>query len=163
MIEQIRTEIATQFGAESIVDVQLDGLQQALVINPAYLVDICDWLRDNPIYYFDFLSNITAVDYHPEAKFAVVYHLTSIPYQKQLTLKVFIANDRMAANLPEIPSVSAVWKTADWHEREAFDLMGVYFSGHPDLRRILLPDDWEGYPLRKDYEDPESYHGIAIK
>ncbi|GGH17406.1 NADH-quinone oxidoreductase subunit C [Sphingobacterium alkalisoli] len=163
MIEQIRTEIVAQFGAESIVDMQLDGLQKALIIHPTSLVNICSWLRDNPTYYFDFLANITAVDYHPEAKFAVVYHLTSIPYQKQLTLKVFIANDRTVENLPEIPSVRMVWKTADWHEREAFDLMGVYFSGHPDLRRILLPDDWKGYPLRKDYEDPESYHGIAIK
>ncbi|MBE8720407.1 NADH-quinone oxidoreductase subunit C [Sphingobacterium pedocola] len=163
MIDQLKTEIVAQFGAESVVDVQLDGLQQALVIHPGYLIDICGWLRDNPIYYFDFLSNITAVDYHPQTKFAVVYHLASIPYQKQLTLKVFITNDRTAAALPELPSVSSVWKTADWHEREAFDLMGVYFDGHPDLRRILMPDDWEGYPLRKDYEDPESYHGIAIK
>jgi len=62
-----------------------------------------------------------------------------------------------------VPSVCSIWRTADWHEREAFDLMGIYFTGHPDLRRILLPDDWAGFPLRKDYEDAESYHGIMIK
>jgi len=92
-----------------------------------------------------------------------VYNLASIPYQTQLMLKVEIENNRRFDNLPEIPSVAAVWRTAEWHEREAFDLMGIFFTGHPDLRRILLPDDWQGYPLRKDYEDAETYHGIAIK
>src|SRR5690606_14553386 len=114
--------------------------------------------------YFDFLSSISAVDYGLEQKsFWVVYHLASIPYKRQLTLKVNPDGGRSSDDLPTVPSVSAVWRTAEWHEREAFDLMGIYFEGHPDLRRILLPEDWEGYPLRKDYEEAEYYQGISIK
>ena len=64
---------------------------------------------------------------------------------------------------PQVPTVSHIWKTADWHEREAFDLMGIQFSNHPDLRRILLPEDWEGHPLRQDYQAQEYYHGIQVK
>jgi NADH-quinone oxidoreductase subunit C len=124
---------------------------------------VCTWLRDSPKYYFDFLANITAVDYHPEERFAVVYNLTSIPFQTQLTLRVELLQGRSIDILPQLPSVAKVWRTADWHEREAFDLMGIFFTGHPDLRRILMPEDWEGYPLRKDYEDPETYHGIPVK
>ena len=71
--------------------------------------------------------------------------------------------DNQPGQLPEVPSVNDVWKTADWHERETFDLCGVTFMGHPDLRRILLAEDWEGYPLRKDYEYPLEYHGIRCR
>jgi len=135
-----------------------------LVVDPALLPQVCLLLRDHADTYFDFLSCISAVDDGIEAgTFTVVYHLASFPYNYQLTLKVVVPNDRQLDNLPSVPSVSGVWRTADWHEREAFDLMGVYFEGHPDLRRILLPEDWEGYPLRKDYEEAEMYHGIAIK
>lgn len=163
MITQIKDFIISRIGEEAIVRVEEEHLQPILVVHTDKLIDIALLLRDTEGYYFDFLSNISAVDYHPEQRFAVVYHLASIPYQTQLTLKVELENDRRPDNLPEVPSVSSVWRTADWHEREAFDLMGIFFSGHPDLRRILLPDDWQGYPLRKDYEDAETYHGIAIK
>lgn len=163
MIEKIKQLLVDQFGASAVVDVEAQPLQPILIVNAAYLLKIAFFLRDTEGLYFDFLSNISAVDYHPETRFAVVYHLASIPYQTQLTIKVEIANERQADALPELPSLAAVWRTADWHEREAFDLMGIFFENHPDLRRILLPDDWEGYPLRKDYMDAESYHGIAIK
>lgn len=163
MENEIVRKIQGKFGVKAVERIETQHLQSILVIGIDFLHDVCLYLRDTEGLYFDFLSNISAVDYHPEAKFELVYHLTSIPYQSQLVLKVELFNDRKLNQLPQVPSVSGVWRTADWHEREAFDLMGVFFENHPDLRRILLPDDWEGYPLRKDYMDPESYHGIAIK
>jgi NADH-quinone oxidoreductase subunit C len=92
----------------------------------------------------------------------VVYHLWSVPHRTTLVLKVILPrwkNDR-EGDLPEVPSVRGVWSTADWHEREVYDLSGVMFTGHPALRRILCPEDWVGHPLRKDYEMPLEYHGI---
>lgn len=162
MIEQLKEKIASQFGEDS-VEILKEGLQENLSVKKDILKELCLWLRDNKDYYFDFLANITAIDYYPENRFSLVYNLTSIPYQKQLTLKVDLPNDRNLNELPVVNSVSSVWRTADWHEREAFDLIGIFFEGHPDLRRILLPDDWEGFPLRKDYKEAESYHGISIK
>lgn len=162
MIEELNQAIKLKFGADA-VEIITDGLQPTLLVKKEMIKSICLWLRDHNTFYFDFLSNITAVDYYPENRFALVYHLTSIPYQQQLTLRIELPNSRDLNDLPEVDSVSSVWRTADWHEREAFDLMGIYFVAHPDLRRILLPDDWEGYPLRKDYIDAESYHGISIK
>ena len=163
MLNKIKDLILTHCGERAVIRIEEEHLQPILVIHADYLLEIALILRDTEGFYFDFLSNITAVDYYPEGRFAIVYHLASIPYQVQTVLKVEIENDRQLNNLPEVQSVSKVWRTADWHEREAFDLMGIYFTGHPDLRRILLPDDWQGYPLRKDYEDAETYHGIAIK
>ena len=163
MIEKLIQDIKDEFGESSVTPYTSDGLQPSICIDATNLLSVCAWLRDHPSYYFDFLSNITAVDYYPEHRFAVVYHLASIPFQYQLTLRVELPNDRSVDNLPELPSVSSIWRTADWHEREAFDLMGIFFTGHPDLRRILLPDDWKGFPLRKDYEDPQEYHVIPIK
>lgn len=160
--QEISALIVSQFGEQAIEKIEETGLQPAVFVNVNLLEKICFYLRDEEGLYFDFLNNIAAVDLK-EVGFLITYHLTSIPYLHTIVLKVVVANDRDLNQLPEIPSVAAVWKTADWHEREAFDLMGIFFTNHPDLRRILLPDDWEGYPLRKDYQDPESYHGIAIK
>ncbi|MBK1441994.1 NADH-quinone oxidoreductase subunit C [Parapedobacter sp. ISTM3] len=161
---RVKSLLAAQFGEAVVVGEEVAGLQPALIISGEWLPQVCLFLRDHEATYFDFLSCISAVDNGPAAEtFTVVYHLASIPHQHQLTLKVMIQNDRRLDNLPVVPSVSSVWRTADWHEREAFDLMGIYFEGHPDLRRILLPDDWHGYPLRKDYEEAETYHGIPIK
>lgn len=164
LIKRTRDLLVGQFGEQIIIDIENEGLQPALLIPVGKLTEVCLFLRDHEETYADFLSCISAVDDGVAAgTFTIVYHLTSIPHKSQLTLKVRIANNRHLDNLPVVPSVSSIWRTADWHEREAFDLMGVFFEGHPDLRRILLPDDWEGYPLRKDYEEAESYHGIAIK
>jgi len=91
-------------------------------------------------------------------RFEVVYHLASLSHGHRIVLKAIVPRDD-----PHIASVAAIYPTANWHERETYDLMGIVFDGHPDLRRILLPDDWEGHPLRKDYVFPESYHGISNK
>ena len=158
--EEIKLKLVSRFGNSVILKEEVTGLQAALFVHVEDLVPVCSFLRDTEGLYFDFLSNITAVDY--EDHFTIVYHLTSLPYQHTVVLKVELEGNRSLDELPEIPSVTSIWRTADWHEREAFDLMGIYFSGHPDLRRILLPDDWEGYPLRKDYQEAEKYHGINI-
>src|ERR1700756_172084 len=161
--EEIKALLTAKFGAETIVGEETGGMQPALLIAPEKIADVCLELRDNPVTYFDFLSCLSGVDYGVEpGRFGVVYHLASIPYQTQLVLKVSKENSRDENNLPSFPSVTSVYRTADWHEREAYDLVGIFFEGHPDLRRLLLPDDWEGYPLRKDYEEAEFYKGIKI-
>jgi len=162
--EDIKLLLTEKFGAEVIVGEETTGLQPALLIDPDRIADVCLELRNNPNTYFDFLSCITGVDYGVEAgRFGVVYHLASIPYKTQLTLKISKENDRNEDDLPSFPSVSPVYRTADWHEREQYDMLGIYFEGHPDLRRLLLPDDWEGYPLRKDYTTVDKYYkGIRI-
>ena len=161
--EEIKSLLLDKFGADVIIGEETAGLQPALLIAPNHITEVCLELRNNPKTYFDFLSSLTGVDYGTEAKrFGVVYHLASIPYQLQLTLKISKENEREENNLPSFPSITSVYRSADWHEREAYDLVGVFFEGHPDLRRILLPDDWEGFPLRKDYKTAEYYKGIKI-
>lgn len=161
--DEIKSLLMAKFGEEVIVGEETAGLQPALLIAPDRIADVCLELRDNPANYFDFLALISGVDYGAEkGRFGVVYHLTSIPYQRQLVLKISKEHGRDVNDLPSFPSVTSVYRTADWHEREAYDLVGIFFEGHPDLRRILLPDDWEGFPLRKDYQTAEYYKGIKI-
>jgi NADH-quinone oxidoreductase subunit C len=131
---------------------------------PTYLIQVSDLpatlfaLQTNPLAYFDMLSCITGIDNGPEVNtMEVIYHLYSIPFHQSLAIKIILPRER-----PEVPSVCELWKTAEWHEREAFDLLGIQFLNHPDLRRILLPADWVGHPLRKDYRHEEYYHGVRI-
>ncbi|QKJ30213.1 NADH-quinone oxidoreductase subunit C [Mucilaginibacter mali] len=162
-LAEVKQLLTDKFGEQVIAGEELTGLQPALLINPAEITRVCLELRDNPATYFDFLSCLSGVDYGVEdGRFGVVYHLTSIPYQTQLVLKVSIVHDRTGDTLPHFPSITAVYKAADWHEREAYDMYGIYFDGHPDMRRLLMPDDWEGFPLRKDYHNAEYYKGIKI-
>lgn len=162
-ILEIKQLLINKFGEEVIVTEDLSGLQPSLTIKSDLIVEVCVELRNNPETWFDFLSCLSGVDYGLEQqKFGVIYHLASIIKNHTLVLKVITENNRSEDNLPIFKSVSSVWRTADWHEREAYDLLGIFFENHPDLRRILLPDDWEGYPLRKDYKTAEKYHDIKI-
>lgn len=104
---------------------------------------------------FDFLQNLTAVDWIKEERIELVYHLWSYARRVGCVVKIDVPRAQ-----PEAPSVAEVWRAANWHEREQFDLLGVTFTGHPDLRRILLPEDWPGHPMRKDYVEAASYRGM---
>ena len=125
-----------------------------VVVKAASLVAVAKFLRDEPRLKLDHLSLISAVDY-PPATIELVYHLDSIGLNHPLVLKVKLPRDAA-----KVASLVDVWATADWHERETFDLMGVDFTGHPNLVRILCAEDWEGSPLRKDYPWPVEYHGV---
>lgn len=119
--------------------------ESTLVADPARIVDLCRHLKDNETYIR--LSGITAVDLHPaEPRFEVIYHLHSLDRNQRLRLKC-----RLSGAAAEIDSVTGVWRSANWYEREVYDMFGVVFRNHPNLIRILMPLDWEGYPLRKDY------------
>jgi NADH-quinone oxidoreductase subunit C len=118
-----------------------------VVLPKEALLQVCAFLRDDPDYSFRFLADVAAVDYgDKKPRFAVVYHLLSHEHNHRLSLKAFLGEEK-----PEIETVTGIWETANWHEREAYDLMGIIFLNHPDLRRILLPSHWECHPLRKDY------------
>lgn len=143
----------------AIVSVDLNATPQALIIHKECIYQVCELLHTNEKTYFDSLSCLTGLDNGEEEKtIEVIYSLYSIPFDLHLTLRVALDRSK-----PEIDSVSEIWKTANWHEREAYDLVGIHFKGHSDLRRILLPDDWEGYPLRKDYVEQEKYHDVKVK
>ncbi|HVY60512.1 MAG TPA: NADH-quinone oxidoreductase subunit C [Planctomycetota bacterium] len=124
-------------------------------VAPKDLVEVMTYLRDEPRLRFDLLNCLTGIDYPKESKLQVVYNLDSVPNLWQLTVKVDIPRDD-----PKIPTLENVFRTADWHEREAWDLVGIEFEGHHNLIRILCAEDWEGHPLRKDYVMPDYYHDI---
>lgn len=150
-----------------------DAIDPYVVVDAGDIVEVCRFLRDDPRLQFDMLNCITGVDYcePDQAKAAkagfephleVVYHMSSFVKRHRFVVKVILPRwkDNIEGQLPEVPSVTSVWPAADWHERETYDLVGIRFIGHPDLRRILLAEDWEGHPLRKDYIFPLEYHGI---
>jgi NADH-quinone oxidoreductase subunit C len=170
--EDIIAAVDQKFG-DRIKSKKLDAIDPFFVIDAADLREVCRFLRDDPKLRFEMLNCISGVDYFepdpkkaPKAGFEphleVVYHFSSFTHQHRAVLKVMLPRwkDNKPGELPEVPSVVALYKTADWHEREVFDLCGVNFVGHPELTRILLSEDWIGHPLRKDYEFPLEYHGI---
>ncbi len=121
--------------------------ETTISIKKENLLEIGRFLKEDQDLLFNFLSLLCGIDYHPMTpRFEVVYHLYSFQQNRRVRIKVPVDGDP-----PEIPTVTSLWPTANWHERETYDLMGIHFQGHPDLRRIFLPDDWEGHPLKKDY------------
>jgi NADH-quinone oxidoreductase subunit C len=163
--QEIFNTLKTKFGDTSI-DTKLSAaggsasvgytIQLWIGIAPDKTKEICLFLRDESALQFDYLSCLSGMDYN-DGTFGVVYHLASTIHKHKIVLKTFCTKDNL-----HIQTVSGVWGTANWHEREVFDLFGIVFDGHPDLRRILLPDDWVGNPLRKDYKVQEFYHGIKV-
>ena len=151
--------IRSKFGAESVIEVNESSTPSSIEVSSSEIVAVLTELYEHKDTYFDMLSCITGMDNGVESNtMEVFYNLYSIPYNFQLMVKVKLDREK-----PIVKSVSNIWQTANWHEREAFDLLGIHFEGHPDLRRILLPADWEGHPLRKDYTHQEYYHGIKVE
>ena len=162
--------------ADRVLGADAEALDPWIEVAPQAITDVCQWLRDEPELRFDTLHCVSGVDYLQvdpkkaaktkwEPHFEVLYHLSSMAKRHRLVLRVTLPRwkDDVQGQLPELPSVMSVWRAGDWHEREVFDLSGVRFLGRPELRRILCPDDWEGHPLRKDYEMPTQYHGIKVR
>ena len=144
-----------KFG-DAVVELQAEGFSPAfVVVSPAAVKEVSRFLKDDPDLSFDVLMCLSGVDY--KDKFAVAYHLHSLKRRHAIGLKVLLPREN-----PSLPSVDDVWPAANFQEREAFDLFGIGFTGSKDLRRILLPEDWEGHPLRKDYKYPDFYHGIKV-
>ncbi|RAV98395.1 NADH-quinone oxidoreductase subunit C [Pseudochryseolinea flava] len=141
------------------VKFDMNARPHAIILAAEDLLAVCEILQRNPATYFDMLSCITGIDNGAEANtMEVVYNLYSIPFNLHLMLKVVLPREN-----PRVESVSGIWKTADWLEREVFDMYGIQFLNHPDLRRILMPADWEGYPLRKDYKHQDYYRNIKVE
>jgi NADH-quinone oxidoreductase subunit C len=152
---EIHARLAAKFG-ERIGPLAPAKMDAFAVVPGADIVEICRYLKDDAELAFDCLMNLSSVDWPKKNQIEVVYHFWSYSKRHAFVLKVQL--DRAK---PEISSIESVWKSADWLEREQFDLMGVKFHGHPDLRRIMLPDDWVGNPLRKDYKEQAEWHNIT--
>ncbi|QDU77572.1 NAD(P)H-quinone oxidoreductase subunit J [Bremerella volcania] len=173
MIDEAFIEtLKNRFGGK-ISGANLENVDPWIEVTSAGLVEVCRYLKQEPTIAFDYLNSICVVDYcETDPKKAakvkwqphleVVYHVSSIRHKTTGVIKVMLPRwkEDVEGQIPELPSVTDVWRAADWHEREAYDLSGVLFVGHQNLRRILCPEDWVGHPLRKDYEMPLEYHGI---
>jgi NADH-quinone oxidoreductase subunit C len=142
-------------------EVQTDenSTPKIITIPLADLRVICSKLLNDPSAYFDMLSCITAIDNGPQAgTMELVYNLYSIPFNHHVGIRTIVNREQA-----ETDTVCDIWRTANWHEREAYDMFGIRFKGHPDLRRILMPADWDGYPLRKDYKQQAYYRDIKVE
>lgn len=153
---EIHERVKERYG-EKVLEFSADALNPTIKVVPEILADVARCLRDDSALQFNYLMCLSGVDYGPGQNLGVVYHMQSMTLMHQIVLKVDLPRES-----PTVPSVALIWRTADWHEREAYDLFGIRFEGHPDLRRIFLPDDWEGHPLRKDYVVQEFYQDIRV-
>jgi NADH-quinone oxidoreductase subunit C len=154
--EAIHEKLQAQFGGH-VRDFNGDARDPYVVVDAAAMHEVGAYLRRDADLQFDSLMCLSGVDYGPDKTLGVVYNLASMRHRHKLTVKVEVPRDGGS-----VPTVSDIWRTAEWHEREAYDMCGMRFENHPDHRRILLPDDWDGFPLRKDYEVQEFYHGIRV-
>ena len=154
---EIYAALAQQF-PDKVSDFKGEVLEPCLTVEGASIIEVCRFLRDGAGLNFEVLSDLTALDWPKQEKIQVVYHLFSYTHNHQIVLKVDLPRDN-----PKLATVESVWKVANWFEREVYDLFGVIFEGHSDLRRIMLPEDWIGYPLRKDYVEQEEYDGISTQ
>jgi NADH-quinone oxidoreductase subunit C len=143
----------------ALLDTKTFRDEVTLIIKGDQIAEVARYLRDTPGLVYNFLSDISAVDYYPDynrpERFGVSYHLYSMLYNRRLRLKVFVPEEE-----PEVPTVTTVWPAANWLEREIFDMMGIRFTGHPDMRRLLMPADWNGHPHRRDY--PLGYEQVQF-
>jgi NADH-quinone oxidoreductase subunit C len=160
-LELIRQEI-NEAHPDAVLETSFDHDQAALIANPAKVLEVLDWLRDSPGQQYRFLSSLHVADYLPaEPRFGVHYELLNMPRVERIRVKAMLADPAADAGpggsngdterLPQIDSCVGLFPTAEFHEREAYDFFGIVFRGHPDLRRILLPEDYVGWPLRRDY------------
>ena len=144
---------------DALLDAKLFRNETTLIVDRGSIVQVMAYLRDTPGLLYNFLSDISAVDYYPEynrpERFGVSYHLYSMLYNRRLRVKVFVPEEA-----PEVETVTGIWPGANWLEREIFDMMGINFKGHPDMRRILMPEDWDGHPHRRDY--PLGYEQVQF-
>jgi NADH-quinone oxidoreductase subunit C len=160
--QEIAELLKTQF-PDRVAECGLDGLHPGVTVAVEAWPAVARFLRDDPRLRMNLLRSISGLDLHPEPFCEVCYDLLSMQataggaWACQGTFAVRVRVPRDGAR---VPTVSDVWPAAEWHERETYDLFGIGFDGHPDLRRILCPEDWVGWPLRKDYEFPTEYHGI---
>jgi NADH-quinone oxidoreductase subunit C len=153
----IHERLKARFG-DQVGDCDLQAKDPWLAVSPPAIAAVCRYLKEEPELSFDALSNESGVDYKGRNAIQIVYHLYSYRHRHGIVLKVDTLRDN-----PVVPTVESVWKAANWLEREIYDLLGVRFEGHTDLRRLLMPEDWVGHPLRKDYPvqgpDREPYQG----
>lgn len=152
--EEVSTRLKEHFG-DAVTGLSETRGDRFVVVAGDKIVDVCRFLKDTTGLEFDYCQDITAVDWPARKVIEVVFHLYSLVHRHGIVLKVETHRDD-----PSIATVEGVWKAANWLEREIYDLFGVKFVGHSDLRRILMPDDWVGHPLRKDYQEAGGFHGI---
>jgi NADH-quinone oxidoreductase subunit C len=144
--ENLTTQRLRERFPDAILSITSFRNETTILVQATWIVRVCRLLKEHPDLRYDFLSDVTAIDWLPHRpRFEVVYHLSSLPFKRRLRVKVRVEEGEA------VPSVTEVWGTAAWHEREVYDMFGIPFDGHPDLRRILMPEAWQGHPLRKDY------------
>jgi NADH-quinone oxidoreductase subunit C len=153
--QEIFNKLQEQFGEGVIGLTDAPPSDAFITVKGEKILDIAQFLRDYDDFDFDYLVNLSGMDYGDNL--GVVYHFYSMKKKHRIVLKVLLPKDN-----PIVPTLEMLWRAADWHEREAWDLYGIKFEGHHNLIRILNPYDWEGFPLRKDYVTPEEYHGMRV-